>query len=384
MLIYLVAGEASGDALGARLMAALKELAGGEVTFAGIGGPDMAAQGLQSLFPMTELAVMGLVEVLPRVPALLRRLRQTARDVARRKPDLLVTIDSPDFAYRLASRISDRGLRRVHYVAPSVWAWRPGRVHTFRRHFDHVLALLPFEPPYFEAAGLPCTHVGHPVVESGLDGGDGAAFRARHGIAADRPLLAVLPGSRMGEVRRLLPIFLGALGELHRRRQGLQVVVATVPAVDEAVKAADWPVPATIVDGTEKADAFAASDSAIAASGTVTLELALAGVPHLIAYRGNPVSALALRALIRIPYANLINLVLDRPAIPELLQQNCTPHSVAREAVRLLSDEPVRAQQQRDFAQAMDKLGRGGPPPSRRAAETVLKCAQAEAAPDRA
>lgn len=382
MLIYLVAGEASGDALGARLMKALRDLSGGEVSFTGIGGPEMVAQGLESLFPMTELAVMGLVEVIPRVPLLIRRLRQTAQDVARRKPDLLITIDSPDFAYRLASRISDETLLCVHYVAPSVWAWRPRRVHTFRRYFDHVLALLPFEPHYFEAAGLPCTHVGHPVVESGLDGGDGLGFRLRHNIDQDQPLLAVLPGSRVGEVRRILPIFLNAISELHRHREDLHVVVTTVPAVDDSVKAADWPVPTTIVDGREKADAFAASDAAIAASGTVTLELALADVPHLIAYRTNPLTALIIRALVRVPFANLINLVLGRQSVPELLQQNCTSDLVAHEAARLLGDETVRAQQRLDFAKAMDALGRGGSSPSRRAAEIVLQWLGAEVASD--
>lgn len=378
MLVYLVAGEASGDALGARLMAALKELSGGRVAFAGIGGPHMAEEGLDSLFPMTDLAVMGLVEVVPRAPALLRRMHQTVRDIRRRGPAILVTIDSPDFAYRVARRLRDTAMPRLHYVAPTVWAWRPRRVRTFRRSHDHVLALLPFEPPYFQVAGLPCSHVGHPVVESGLERGDRAAFRARHGIAADRPVLAVMPGSRVGEVKRLLPVFLRALGRMRIRFPLLHAVVPTVPAVAEMVGAADWPLPAIVVGGEEKADAFAASDAAIAASGTATLELALAGVPHLIAYRINPATALAVRALIRVPYVNMINLVLDRPVVPELLQSRCTPGRVAEAATRLLEDPWARDEQRRQFARAMQELGRDGAPPSRRAAQVILDIAQAD------
>ncbi len=327
--IFLVAGEPSGDALGARLMAALREVAGPDrVVFAGVGGDAMTAQGLQSLFPMNELAVMGLMEVLPHARRLLRRIRETAAAADAWRPDIIVTIDSPSFANRFVSRLRRRGIPKVHYVAPSVWAWRPGRVHKFKRNFDHILALLPFEPPYFEAVGLPCHFVGHPVLEYGADQGDGPGFRQRHGIAADAPVIAVMPGSRRGEVSRLVVPFGETLRLLAARRPNLTAVVATVSTVAELVEDAvrHWPVRTVVVSGTaEKYDAMAASDIGLAASGTVALELTLAGVPSLIAYRVSRLTAAIVRHLAKVKYANLVNLLLDRPVVPELLQDRCRP-----------------------------------------------------------
>jgi len=287
-LIFLIAGEASGDNLGARLMAALKRRMGNRVRFAGVGGTAMAREGLGSLFPMGELSLMGLAEILPHLPRLLRRLGETAAEVARLRPRVVVTIDSPEFSFRVARRIADLGIPRVHYVAPQVWAWRAGRARKLAGTVDHLMALLPFEPPYFEDAGLPCDFVGHPVIEAGVDRGDGAAFRARHGIAPEATVISVLPGSRHTEVRRLLPVFAGAVELLTRERPDLAVAVATVEAVRDEVTAAvrAWSRPGIVVtDPAEKYDAFAASRAAIAKSGTVTLELALAGVPMVVCYK---------------------------------------------------------------------------------------------------
>lgn len=375
-LIFLVAGEPSGDVLGGRLMAALAEATGGAARFAGVGGEAMAGEGLRSLFPMAELSVMGLVEILPRARALLRRIAEVADAVRADSPDVVVTIDSPGFAFRLARRLKGSGVALVHYVAPSVWAWRPGRAAKVARLYDHLLTLLPFEPPYFEPHGLACTFVGHPAVAE-AEPGDGAGFRARHDIPADAPLLAVLPGSRLGEVGRLLPVFGAALASLAGRVPGLRAAVATVPAVAETVAAAaaGWPLPVAITGADGRADVFAAANAAIAASGTVTVELAAAATPMVICYRMAPATMWIARRLVRVPHIGLANLVLGRGAVPELIQEACTPAAVAAEAERLLVDPVARDAQIEALAEAVAALGAGhgdGETPSRRAARAVL------------
>src|SRR3954454_11817427 len=236
--IFIVAGEPSGDALGGALIAALRERAGG-ARFAGVGGEAMAQQGLSSLVPLSDLAVAGIAEVLPRAPLILRRVRETVRAIREMRPDAVVTIDSSGFSWRIAHRLRRTGERLplIHYVAPMVWAWRAGRARRMARWYDHLLTLLPFEPPYFERVGLACTYVGHPVIESGADRGDAARFRAMHGIAGDELVLTVLPGSRGGEVRRLLPIFGAALHQLDPMIGPFRVAVPTVETVADAVTA---------------------------------------------------------------------------------------------------------------------------------------------------
>lgn len=374
--VMLVAAEPSGDLLGARLMAALRLRTLGEVAFIGLGGPHMAEQGLASLFAMEELTAMGLIEVLPKIPHLAARLRKLTKFALRERPDVLVTIDAPDFNFRLGRRLQGRGIPLVHYVAPSVWAWRPGRARQIARFLDHLMALLPFEPPYFEAVGLPCSFVGHPVVESGADRGSGARFRQDHGLASEQPLICVLPGSREGEVRRHLPIFAETLKRLTARFPGLAAAVPTVPAVAAEVRAAAeaFAVPATVVTETvEKYDAMAAATVALAASGTVALELAMARVPAVIAYRVNPLSAALARRVLKVRYVSLVNLILDRPVMPELLQENCEPEALAREIEKIMVD-PAKRTAQNDAAQtAMAALGQIGEPPSLRAADVVLR-----------
>jgi lipid-A-disaccharide synthase len=263
----------------------------------------------------------------------------------------------------------------IHYVAPMVWAWRAKNAEKIGRWYDHLLALLPFEPPYFAAVGMPCTHVGHPVVESGADRGDGPGFRARHGIAQERAVLAVLPGSRGGELKRLLPIFAETVQRLRERRGDLAIVMPTIDMLAERLKQATsaWPVRPIIVTGkAEKYDAFAASDAALAASGTVALELAMAGVPMVVAYRLSPVSALLSRYLVKARFANLINLILDRPAVPELLLERCTPALLSQAVEDLLTSPAARGAQRAAFKEALAQLGYGGVSPSLRAAEIVL------------
>ncbi|HLN25857.1 MAG TPA: lipid-A-disaccharide synthase, partial [Patescibacteria group bacterium] len=253
-LIYMIAGEPSGDLLGARLMAGLLELTGGEVDFAGIGGEAMREKGMPSLFPQADLAVMGLAEVLPRIPRILKRLKQTMADIAAKQPAAIITIDSWGFTGRVAKQLKAQGstVPRIHYVAPMVWAWKEKRVHQLAARVDLLMCLLPNEPDYFTKAGLPAVHVGHSVLESGAERGDAAAFRTRHAIPAEVPLLCVLPGSRRSETSRLLPVFAETVTLLAAQYPGLQVVVPTVETVADEVAAvvSAWPLPVTVVRGT--------------------------------------------------------------------------------------------------------------------------------------
>jgi len=376
-LIFIIAGEPSGDALGGALMAALKQRTGGAVRFAGIGGERMAEEGLRSLVPLHELAIMGIAEVLPRARRILRLVRETADRVAALQPAAVVTIDSSGFTWRVAENLRRRGERvtLIHYVAPMVWAWRKAKARKVARWYDHLMTLLPFEPAYFTALGLACSYVGHPVLESGADRGDGAAFRRRHGIAADAQVLCLLPGSRRGEVNRLLPIYRRTVIALRQRHPRLTIVLPTIELVADAVGAATraWPVPVTIVHGlAEKYAAFAASDLALAASGTVALELAMAGLPAVIAYKMNPITGFLARRIVKTRFVNLVNVILDRLVVPELLLEECTADRLSSALDALLDDAAARAVQVAGYRESLARLGRGGTAPSLRAADTVL------------
>lgn len=374
-LIYLIAGEPSGDLLAGRLMVALKEETGGHVRFAGIGGETMREQGLESLFPQADLAVMGLAEVLPRIPRILRRLKETLADIERQRPAAIVTVDSWGFTGRVAKRLKEAGstIPRIHYVAPMVWAWKAKRSLQLADRLDLLLCLLPEEPAYFTKVGLAAVHVGHAVLESGAAHGDGAAFRTRHGIAPGVPLLCVLPGSRRSETSRLLPVFIETVARLAATRPGLQVVVPTVDTVAEEVGRAVWPVPALVVRGVaERYDAFAACRAALAASGTVALELALARLPMVIGYRLNRLTAMIARRLIKIPFVCLVNLLVGRMVVPELLLEDCRSDLLAAQLKGLLDDDAVRQTQLDGAADALQRLGLGGESPSRRAASEIL------------
>jgi lipid-A-disaccharide synthase len=386
-LFYLIAGETSGDLLGARLMHALKKLLRGEVRFAGIGGPRMQAEGLELFFPQSELAHFGLIEVLRHLPRLMKRIRETVNEVKRRRPAALITIDSPDFNFRVARKLKGAGIPLIHYVAPTVWVWRPGRAKKIAQFLDHLLALLPFEPPYFTREGLGCSFVGHPVVESGADKGDGERFRRAHNIGPDAMLLTVLPGSRMSEVSRLMPVFRETITLLHARHPDLRAVVPVAPAVAAYVKeqSRDWPMPVAFIESDqEKYDAFAASRVALACSGTVAVELALAHLPAVIAYKLNLLTVFIARRVMNFTYANLVNLMHKRLVVPELLQEDCTPDKLAAAIDELLRDEAVRQRQIDGLKDVAGWLGQGQFVPSERAAEIVMQVtggnAQREAA----
>ncbi len=374
-LLYLIAGEPSGDLLGGSLMAALKRRTGGAVRFAGIGGPKMIEQGLTPLFPMTDLAVFGLAEILPRLRHLMRRGEETVADIAGLRPAALITIDSPGFTLRVAQRAVRLGVPRIHYVAPSVWAWKPERAAKIAKYLDHLLALLPFEPPYFETEGLPCSFVGHPAIEGPAGKGDGAAFRVRHGLAPDRKVVIMLPGSRTGEIDRMLPVFLEALRRLKQGREPFTVAVPVPDYLVPKVKAglAGSGMETILLTGdAEKFDGFAAAEVALAKSGTVTLELALSGLPAVIAYRVNRISYFIARWLQVGKYIGLPNVILDRPLMPELLQYDCAPDRLAAELACLLDDPAKREAQLAGDAEIRRLLSPAGKTPSEAAADAVL------------
>lgn len=374
-LFFLIAGEASGDLLGARLMQALKKQTSGAVRFAGIGGPRMQAEGMDLFFPQSELAHFGLFELLAHVPHLLKRIKQTIAEIRRVRPAALITIDAPDFCFRVAKPLKGEGIPLIHYVAPTVWAWRPKRAQKIAQFLDHLLALLPFEPPYFTKEGLACTFVGHSIVEGGADKGDGSRFHTQHNIAADIPLLAVLPGSRKSEVSKLMPIFGETVSLLHSKHPALQVVIPTVSHLRGYVaeQSSGWKVPVIIVESdTDKYDALAASRAALACSGTVAIELAMAKLPAVIAYKISALTFFLYRRLIKVKYASLVNLMHDKMLVPELLQDDCTPAKLAMVVDDLLTDEAARQKQIAGLSDVAHWLGQGQFIPSEQAAKTVL------------
>lgn len=373
--VYVVAAEPSGDQLGGLLMRALQAETKGRIRLAGLGGPAMTKEGLRSLFDPAELALLGIFEVIPKARMVMRRVAQVVADIEKQKPDVLVTIDSWGFTGRIHERLTKRNslIKRIRYVGPQVWAWRPGRAKQLARWIQHLMTLFPFEPPYFTQHGLETSWVGHPVLESGADKGEGQRFRAKHGIAADETVITVLPGSRNSEVARLLGVFGETVALLAQQIPNLRVVVPTVPNVEAKVRAGvvGWPGQ-PIITTVDHFDAFAASRAALAASGTVSLELALAGLPHVIAYRVNPFSAFVLRLLIKTKFVNLVNVLLNRESVHERLQNECNPSVLAKDMIRLLNDDTARQQMQRDFKEALGKLAPAGASPSQQAARTVL------------
>ncbi|MBY6138169.1 lipid-A-disaccharide synthase [Leisingera daeponensis] len=378
--IFILAGEPSGDRLGGALMAGLKQLAPG-VSFDGVGGALMAEQGLVSRFPMDELSVMGLAEVLPKYRHLKRRIRETAEAVLETRPDVLITIDSPDFSLRVARLVKEQsGVRTVHYVAPSVWAWRPKRAARMAEVIDHVLALLPFEPPYMEAAGMACDFVGHPVVaEPQATQAEIAAFREEFDLGQS-PFVLALPGSRRSEVSRLAPDFGGALQRFTAAHPEYRIVVPAAAPVAGLVQDAlqNWPVGTVLVDPNRfdpattrahKRAAFAAADLALAASGTVSLELAAARTPMVIAYKFQWLTWQIMKRMALIDTVTLVNLVSESRVVPECLGPECTPEAIAAR----LNALAVNPSAQLDAMElTMERLGQGGEEPGLCAARAVL------------
>jgi lipid-A-disaccharide synthase len=386
-LIFLIAGEPSGDLLGARLMAALKAESDGRVRFAGVGGEHMAAQGLESLVPISEFAVMGLIEVLPHLWRIYRHIRYIAATARRLRPDVVVTIDSPNFTLEVAKRLKGELRPLIHFVAPQVWAWKARRARRIAAFLDHLLVLLPFEPPYFARHGLETTFVGHPAVEARYDSEDRTQARRSLGIPLQTPLLLVLPGSRRGEVRRLAPVFGETVERLGKSFPDLEVVVPTVAQIADLVEAETraWPRRVRVISDPEaKRRLFAAADAALAASGTVVVELAVARVPTVVAYRVSGFSAYLARRLLKVRFASMINILLGHEVQPEYLQERCTAPQLATALVDLLGDEAARARQRDAVTAAVAKLTPEGETPSTHAARVILESIAADQAPSAA
>lgn len=374
--IFLIAGEESGDRLGAALIAALRERTQGRVRFSAVGGEHIAEQGVPSLFPLGDLAIVGFTAIPPKLPLILRRIREAAEAVVMERPDVLVIIDSPDFTHRVARKVRKRapGIPIVDYVCPSVWAWRPGRAKTMRAYVDHVLCLLPFEPEALKRLdGPPGTYVGHPLIERVDELRPNAAEAVRR--TGEPPVLLVLPGSRSGEIRRLGAVFGAAAGMVGAKIGALEVVVPAVPRLADVVSAAvrNWPVAArVVVEPAEKLSAFRIARAALSKSGTSTLELALAGVPMVTAYKVSVPEAVAARLLVMVESVILANLVMGERIVPEFLQWDCTPERLAAAVLPLLSDTPERRRQVDGFRRLDTAMAVGKGPPSSHAAAVVL------------
>jgi len=381
--IFIVAAEESGDALGAALARALRQAEPGGVQLSGVGGHAMAAAGIASAFPIGELSIIGLTAIPRRLPNILRRIRQTAAAVVAARPDVLVIVDSPDFTHRVARQVrrSAPAIPIVDYVSPSVWAWRPGRARAMRAYIDQVLAILPFEPKvHVELGGPPCSYVGHPLVERIAELRPNAEEARRR--LADPPLILALPGSRRNEIRRLAGIFGQAMEKLRARIGAMELVIPTVPNVAEELRAAVaiWPVPPRIVTApAEKWAAFRNARAALAASGTVTLELALAGVPMVAAYRLHALEAVIARLIrlqARLPSVILANLAVGENVVPELLQEACTPENLAAALAPIVGDTPERRRQIEAFGRLDAIMGIGAAAPSAKAAAIVVETAR--------
>ncbi len=377
LTIYLIAGEPSGDFLGAHLMRELRAKSTRHIRFYGIGGERMEAEGLTSLFPYHELSMMGLLEILPYLIRTLVRMSTTIADITIKQPDMLITIDSPGFNFRVVEKLRAAGLKTkfVHFVAPTVWAYKPQRAEKCAKLFDHLLVLLPFEPPYFERVGLKTSFVGHPVVAESI-AGDASAFRAKYEISADTKIFCLLAGSRKGEVKRHMPIFAKTIAMLASCYPNLALVLAVpehlLPLLAPYLNTCPFRV-IIAEDEADKKNAIAASDFAIVKSGTVAFEVAMAGVPMLITYKMNRFTAYWLRRMIITKYANLINILLGKEVIPELLQERANPLMLASVANTILALPEIHSRQQENIKKALNMLlPEGGGMPSEVAANKIL------------
>lgn len=377
MKYYLIAGEPSGDSLGARLIKALRRK-DKNAEFYGVGGEGMQAEGIKSLFNISDLAVMGLAEVIPSIPRVLRHINETVADIQKVRPDVVVTIDSWSFSARVHKKLRQLKLNipQVHYVAPQVWAWKKKRARTMYKYIDLLLTLFPQEPKYFTPYNLQTEFVGHPVIESEVVNGVKGDFKKRYHIPEENRLLLVLPGSRHNEVERLLPTFLEVVKQLHERYNDFSFVIPTVSTVaaqvKEMVKQSDLPI--EIVEGTkERHDAFKSGDVAIAASGTVALELAIVDVPHIIAYKVPKLTEWLARHFIHIQFVNLSNILLGKEIVPELLQQDCCVEKIMYYVEQFMKHKPVYNQQMDGFEKVRKLLGMGQQTPSDNAAEAIIK-----------
>lgn len=378
MKYYLIAGEPSGDALGARLMEAIRRKDKGAV-FIGIGGDSMQNQGLHSLFNISELAIMGLAEVIPSIPRVLRRINQTVAEIERQKPDVLITIDSWSFCARIHKKVRKLNLNipQVHYVAPQVWAWKKKRARTMYKYIDLLLTLFPHEPKYFTPYQLETVFVGHPVIESTLlKTPEADNFRQQYNIPQNNQIMLVLPGSRHNEVERLLPDFLEVVKKMRTKHLDFSYILPTVSTVAEHVKkiVAASNLPITVVETeSERRAAFQNADLAIAASGTVALELAILSIPHIIAYKVPKLTEWIAKRFLHIQFVNLTNILIGYEVVPELLQTDCNPDNIMQYLEQFLSKNTLYRRQMDNFEKLRQLLGLGEQTPSDNAAEAIIR-----------
>lgn len=376
--VYLIAGEPSGDLLGSRFMRAMRAKTNGQVEFFGLGGDTMEAEGLKPLFDISDLAIMGLVEVIPSIPKVLKHIKNTVEDIIKIKPDVVITIDSWSFCARVHKRLRKlkTNIPQIHYVAPQVWAWKKKRARTMYKYIDALMTLLPQEPKYFTPYNLETVFVGHPVIESEALTADGEAFRAQYNIAQNKKIITVLPGSRKTEVAKLLPIFLETAKNLSKHNPDFYFVIPTVRTVCSQVKkmVKDSKLPILVVDTqNDRYNAFQASEVAIAASGTVALELAICHIPHLVAYKVSPFTAWIVSKIMKIQFVNLSNIMLGRLVVPELLQEQCTSGTITHTTLELLKKEDLYLREMDGFDKVKGSLSNGEQTPSENATDFVLR-----------
>lgn len=383
--IYVIAGEPSGDFLGASIVKALQLISSSQLSLVGIGGSHLEAVGVKSIFPMKELSLMGFFEIIPNLPNLIMRFQQTLDDIQRTQPDLVLSIDAPDFNFRLGPHIKKMGIPMIHVGAPTVWAWRPGRAEKIARFLSHLLVLLPFEPPYFEKEGLRCTFMGHPLIEKELHKVDPKAFFNTYALPTSDPVLCILLGSRPAEVKRHLPIFMDTIEIIRQKVRNLHCVVPTLPQFRTLITEAfeERMLPAFIMDQeTEKYSAMRAATAALAVSGTVSLELALCGTPMVIAYKMNPLTYGLARLLVHPPYISFPNLILNQPIVPECIQQACDPFTLSKNLLELLASESEIHKAQKNYlSQVHDLMMPAHDTPTATAAQTIFQLLQTEGAP---
>ncbi|MFV9875976.1 MAG: lipid-A-disaccharide synthase [Rickettsiales endosymbiont of Dermacentor nuttalli] len=375
--VFLIAGEASGDNLGAKLMQALNTHSDIPIEFYGIGGKNMTKSGLNSLFPIEELSIIGFFEILPNIKNLIKRIKETVEYIKHIKPDVVITIDSPGFCNNVVQKLQKEEIKFIHYVAPSVWAYKPCRAIKFAKLYDHLLALLPFEPPYFERVGLPCSFVGHPIIEDfhNVDIIIDNSFQIKYNIQTHDKLLCIMPGSRINEIDKLLPIFYKTAKILINNKTISKIIIITLPnLIDRVRKIINGKHLNTIIITTEdeKKIALKLSNIALIKSGTSTLEAAIAKLPMIVAYKVNPLSALVLKILIKTPYVTLINILHNKQIIPEFLQNQCNPHVLSKALTTLLYNKKIRNVQINAMSKTLKLLSPEKIPPSHKTALTVL------------
>jgi lipid-A-disaccharide synthase len=370
--LLLSAGEASGDMYAARLAAALKSRA--DIEIFGMGGPQMRAAGVDVVVDYSEVAVLGITEVLRHLPSLIRAMRKLVSEAERRKPALAVLTDFPGFHLRLARKLKAHGIRNAYFICPQFWAWRPWRVRVVRRRFVKALCIFPFEEAFYGNAGVPVQFIGHPLVGAVRPAIDRNGFCTKHGLDAAKPIVTVLPGSRAGELRQHMPVLRAACAQISRE-QPVQFVLAAAPNTDVRSLREDWPsaVPVCVVQG-QTYDALAAADVAIVSSGTATVEAALLNVPMVVVYRVTPLTAALAKQLVRTKFFGMVNLIADRRVVPELIQDDFTPARVAGEVLALLKNPVARDEMRAGLATVRERLG---PPGSvDRAADAILDLLQ--------